>query len=906
MVANMRKQTSPLATLSMETLLFTALNSINKFGICILSEQGNILYSNQNIADIIGYTPDFLYGKTISLLSVDSTNNFFSNIISEINIDNNFKIEDWIKCENNSFIYANMTFSKFLTENGLINYCLLFFDRTKEYENEIFLQETKNRYEYVTEGARTGIWDWNIQDNTSYCSSYFLEIFGIQKNEFFSINKALTQIHIKDREKFLAKMNAYQENFQQEYELEFRIIQSNSLIRYCLSRGRPVFDEKGNVIRVVSAIIDITPQKTAQTEIKYLHEQLEKRFSATFQQAAVGFAHVGLNSIWQKVNSKLCEIFGYPENELTKLTFQEITYFEDLAQDLENVESILSGEIPTYSLEKRFIRKDGTLIWATITVSLVRDEENNPEYFITVIEDISQRKNAEFKLQKTFQQLQENEARLNRIIHSNIAGIFFSTLDNVLFDANDNFLKMIGYTREDLLSGNITRKSITPEEFQESDVGILTELIQKGFANNYDKQYIRKDGKKIDVLVNHILLSENRTETVTFVLDITERKLAEQALLESEQRFRKMAHDAPIMLWMTDSKGYAIYANKYWLEYNGITLNEYIGQFRPASDSIHPEDRERTTAIFLNSLKKQKTYINNVRYKRADGEYRWLSFNGNPRFTYTGEFVGYVGICQDITDSKLARDKLKKLAKELEFRVNERTREIQTVNKELEAFSYSVSHDLRAPLRSIDGFSNIIANSYAHLLDEQGKEYFQFIRDNTQRMGYLIDDLLKLSRISRIELDFEKINLSEIAEEICKHIQLRAPERHVNFCIKPNIIANGDPHLLRIVLENLLDNAWKFTRKKSNAIIEFSSYKENGEIIYFVKDTGAGFDMKFVNKLFGAFQRLHSMDEFSGTGIGLATVQRIIHRHNGRAWAVGEPNNGAIFYFTLPQVNEIK
>lgn len=889
-------------SIPLTSLVFLGLDSLKEYAFCILSQQGVVLYSNQGIENICGYSPTAFIGQGIQRLypSVNTTD-LFADILQQLTVDTPFKVEQWLKRSDSSLFLASMTFTLIASDGAPPNYSLILFDRTQAYEQEILLREKEKRYEYVIDGVHAGIWDWNIKEDYCYWSPYFLEIFGINPNEITCFNTAINHIHPDDQQKVIDKMQSHIANPDEEYEVEYRITRPSGEIRHCLSRGRAIQNDAGDVLRVVGAVIDITQQKRAEAEIKLLHNQLEKRFSATFQQAAVGFAHVGLNSVWQRVNTKLCEIFGYTEAELTKLTYQEITYAEDLPNDIEQVRKILADEISTYSIEKRFIRKDGSLVWANLTVSLLRDNYNNPEYFISVIEDISQRKNAELKLQLTFQQLQENEARLNRIIHSNIAGIFFSSLDNVIFDANDNFLKMIGYTREEIISGKITRTAITPIEYQESDRLILKELTQKGFVNNYEKQYIRRNGKRIDVLINHILLKQTRTEAVAFVLDITERKSAEQALLESEQRFRKMADEAPIMLWMTDHEGKTIYANKYWLDYVGLTLEQYTGQFRPDTEAIHLEDRARAKALLIESVQQQKTYTATVRYRRSDGEYRWISINGNPRFTPSGDFVGHVGICQDVTESKLARDKLKKFARELEQRVDERTREIQLVNKELEAFSYSVSHDLRAPLRSIDGFSNIIATRYADALDPQGKEYFRFIRENTQRMGQLIDDLLQLSRISRVELDLHEINLSQMAEEITKYIQLQSPTREVKFFISPNIIANADPRLLRIVLDNLLDNAWKFTGKIADAAIEFSAYNEAEQTIYVVRDNGAGFDMKFANKLFGAFQRLHSMDEFPGTGIGLATVLRIIHRHKGRVWASGEPGKGATFYFTLPQ-----
>lgn len=236
---------------------------------------------------------------------------------------------------------------------------------------------------------------------------------------------------------------------------------------------------------------------------------------------------------------------------------------------------------------------------------------------------------------------------------------------------------------------------------------------------------------------------------------------------------------------------------------------------------------------------------------------------------------------------------------ELEHRVIQRTAELEAINKELEAFSYSVSHDLRAPLRSIDGFSNKILKDYSDLLGEQGKDYFNRVMNASRHMGHLIDDLIKLARISRIDMNMEEINLSAMAQSIVGELKEANPERIASISIQDDLIINGDRNLIHIVLQNLLGNAWKYSKNKSETEIEFSTIQKDGQIIYFIRDNGAGFDMRYVDKLFGAFQRLHSLSEFEGTGIGLATVQRIIRRHQGTIWAESEVDNGTTFFFTL-------
>jgi signal transduction histidine kinase len=236
---------------------------------------------------------------------------------------------------------------------------------------------------------------------------------------------------------------------------------------------------------------------------------------------------------------------------------------------------------------------------------------------------------------------------------------------------------------------------------------------------------------------------------------------------------------------------------------------------------------------------------------------------------------------------------------ELEQRVHERTAQLATANKELEAFSYSVSHDLRAPLRSIDGFSLALLEDYGERLDAEGKDHLQRIRAATQRMGMLIDDLLNLSRMTRAEIRKEVVDLSALAHSVITALREAQPERHIECRIEDHLEANADPRLVQVIFENLFGNAWKFTSKRDVALVEFGETRHNGNSAYFVRDNGAGFDSAYSNRLFGAFQRLHGAAEFPGTGIGLATVQRIIHRHGGEVWAEGAVEKGATIYFTL-------
>ena len=261
--------------------------------------------------------------------------------------------------------------------------------------------------------------------------------------------------------------------------------------------------------------------------------------------------------------------------------------------------------------------------------------------------------------------------------------------------------------------------------------------------------------------------------------------------------------------------------------------------------------------------------------------------------------MGSSGTLDDITVRKEAEQTQRNLNRELEARVRVRTAELEASNRELEAFSYSVSHDLRAPLRAIDGFAQIVAEDYAPRLDEIGREYLQRIRVATQRMARLIDDLIDLARLTRQSMRRETVNLSQLVEQILGELHQEEPDRQVETSVEPGLTAAADRALIRVALDNLLRNAWKFTSRRELARIRFHAEMRDRQIVYCVSDNGAGFDMSFASKLFLPFHRLHGISEFDGTGIGLATVQRVIQRHEGKVWAESTPDEGASFFFTL-------
>jgi len=364
----------------------------------------------------------------------------------------------------------------------------------------------------------------------------------------------------------------------------------------------------------------------------------------------------------------------------------------------------------------------------------------------------------------------------------------------------------------------------------------------------------------------------------------------------SEERFRLIADNATDLIsriQMTpDIK--TDYMSPSCLRITGYKQEEFYSDPNLGLEMIHPEDREFFVKHVSSDNKKDQKPIT-VRLVRKDGQVIWIEQTHAAISNDQGEIIAMHLIAREITERKDAEEQLKHAIANLE----QSSAQLEATNKELETFSYSVSHDLRSPLRSIDGFSQALLEDYAGSLDDTGKDYLNRLRSASQKMGELIDGLLKLSRLMRSEMHQEEVDLSTLVEEITSRLHENDPKRQAEFVIRKGLVTQGDPELLRALFENLLGNAWKFTSKSKKTRIEFGITKNGNKTTYFINDNGAGFDMTYADKLFGAFQRLHEISEFPGTGIGLATVLRIINRHGGNIWAEGAVNKGATFYFTL-------
>jgi PAS domain S-box-containing protein len=428
--------------------------------------------------------------------------------------------------------------------------------------------------------------------------------------------------------------------------------------------------------------------------------------------------------------------------------------------------------------------------------------------------------------------------------------------------------------------GTLCVADFTPRSWGTEEVRALTDLAASALTE------IRLRGAHAEL--------ERRVRERTAQLEAANRELG-----ESEARFRLLVEgvqDYAILL--LDMEGRVTSWNPGAELLLGYRAEEIVG--RSISLFYPPEVRDEEPGSELRRAREEGRFEGEGWRIRKDGSHFWANVVTTPLRDEQGWLFGFAKVVRDLSERREAEEAILRLNAELEQRVRERTGELEAANRELESFSYSVSHDLRAPLRSIDGFGQALLEDYAGVLDETGRGYLQRVRSASQRMAQLIDDLLELSRVTRSEMRRDTVDLSAMAREIAAGLGSTHPERRVEWAIDQGVTARGDPRLLRQALENLLGNAWKYTGKQPDARIEFGVVESGAETVYFVRDNGAGFEMAYAEKLFTPFQRLHSAHEFEGTGIGLATVQRVLRRHGGRVWAKAEVGGGATFYFSLP------
>ena len=676
------------------------------------------------------------------------------------------------------------------------------------------------------------------------------------------------------------------------HDIGLVICAKNQPPRHVLCNGSPILDEMNRKLGAVVVLHDITKQRHDSERLQDTVQRMELATTSS----RIGVWDWNLQDGTMIWDDRMFELYGATRGEIhgSVQDWKDGLHPEDIDRAVAECEAAIRGEAQ-FDTDFRVQQKNGAVLWIHANATVIRDATGRPLRMIGLNRDITERKHGEA-------QLQERERLLGLFIQNAPAAIAMLDLDMRYIFASRRWFQDYRLESQDIIGrSHYEVFPEIPDRWKE----IHRRCLAGATESCEEDPFPRSDGLLdwVKWSIRPWLNSSNQIGGIIIMSEmVTQRKLAEDAV----RKISVAVEQSPVTVVITDVQGRIEYVNPKFTEVTGYAAAEAIGQNPRILKSGHfsSENYRDLWATITNG----KTWEGEFHNKKKNGVLFWEAATIAPIKDSFGKIINFVAIKEDITEfkrveaeRKVAEAEVRRLNEDLEQRVKDRTTQLEAANKEMEAFSYSVSHDLRAPLRSIDGFSQVLLEDYPDRLDEEGKRYLTRIRLGTQRMGHLIDDLLKLSKTSRAELTTSECDLSSLCCRVAGNLAELNPERRVKVTIQPGMLVQADLRLMQVVLENLLGNAWKFTSRQRDPRVEAGEMAgPDGKRTFFIRDNGAGFDMAFVGKLFNAFQRLHATSEFEGTGIGLAIVQRIIHRHGGRVWAEAEMGKGATFFFTLP------
>ena len=784
-----------------------------------------------------------------------------------------------------------------MADSGRPRFSYVAEDITDRKHAEHVLRESEQRYRSLFENSIDAIFSIDVNGRFLTANPAGLALSGYSLDELrertFADLCALEHLE-KAMQAFLADLRGEQR------EIETAFIRRDGARVQVFVSGVPV-RVGDRIVGVFGIARDITAQKhdgqameTERTLLRTLIDLLPDHIYVKDPESRFLLANKTCAQIMGAASPQ--ELIGksdtdyFPEKEAAEFRADEVRV-------------LAGGEL--VNKEERVTLPDGTPRFLSTTKVPLRDNDGKIIGLAGTGRDITDRNKAEEALRESRDALEQRviertaelsgeKAKLDAILESTNDLISALDLDFRFIAFNEAYRHQIhqrygtritlGMRLQDALNGAPAQLAKSQELWGRAFEG-------EEFAVEYTVDAGESEAQRIyETHFNPIRSPQGKITGASLIArDITDREQVLEVLRESEDRWRSLSASAPIGIFLCDAGGRCTYTNTRWQQSAGLTLGESLGDGWALA--LHPEDRDGVLAEWLASAQEGREYVREFRFVRPDGTVRWVRGRATALHSPEGVLLGFVGTNEDITGHKDAEEALRR-----------RSEELAAANRELEAFTYSVSHDLRAPLRGILGFSRALVQDYDDRLDDNGRDSLRRIDAAAQRMSALIDDLLQLSRLNRRTLRRHRVDLAAMAREIDSELRAAHPEREVRFTAPPQIWTSGDPGLLRSLLTNLIENAWKFTAHRPSAQIEFGCERNpsSGEICFFVKDNGAGFEMADAGLLFTPFRRLHAAEKFPGEGIGLATVQRIVARHGGRIWAEAAPDRGAAFFFELP------
>jgi PAS domain S-box-containing protein len=797
------------------------------------------------------------------------------------------------------------------------------------------LRQAQHRLLEAQEIGRIGNWELDLSTNLFWWSDQVYALFGQVPGSFDGrIQSMLQMVHAQDRDMLMRKRK---EAIRQgtSLEMEYRIVLPSGDVRWIHQMGRVYLDDEGKAVRRAGVVQDITARKQAQSELILLRNAISRLNDVVIITEAHPIDAPGPRIVY--ANEAVERMTGYQVSELVGRTPRLLQGPGSDRATLARIRDAMAQRRPVCEEVINYTRT-GEAYWVEIDIAPLFDDSGRLTHFIAVERDVSERKRAEAavrehvftlqraadaaqvitqqaSLQATLQEVVE-QARAVVCAHQAVISISSDVDKGHFVHAFSLSEKYDHWKTKDLPSPDgsgiyaIVCETNKPVRMTQTELlahprwrgfgahaahhppmhgWLAVPLISSGGRNmgvlqlsdRYEGEFSTQD-EYVAIELAHLataaiekarLIEEVRSLNADLEARITRRTAQ---LTRQEALFRALAEQAPQVVWTTDTEGAVTYINRHWYELVGGRPPEGLGS--GWVQRLHPDDRDATIANWYKNRDAGTPYRGVRRIRGNDGRYHTMSYRAVPVHDAQGHISFWVGIDADITELKAYEEALKRS------------------NEELEAFSYSVSHDLRAPLQAMDGFTKLLRRELGETQGERARHFMNRLEAGVSRMSELIEDLLSLAQVSRAPMHHREVDLSAMAHELLQDMQAREPDRQVRLQVQEGLRVQADPRLIHVVMQNLLANAWKFSSQKAQADISFGR-DESGA--YFVRDNGAGFDMAYAAKLFGAFQRLHTEREFPGTGIGLATVKRIIDRHQGRVWAHSAPEGGATFFFTL-------
>jgi len=938
----------------------TFLDTVTNIAVQSYNADCTITYWNKSSEGIYGFTDREAIGQNIAdLIFPDELKEPFKKAVKEMERSGIghpagellLKRKDGTRIS----VYSNHSIVK-LPGREPEFYCID-IDLTERKRIEAAYKESEKHFRTLADSGQALVRTSGLDKRTNYFNLPWLNFTG-RTLEQESGNGWVKSIHPEDVQRYLSTFDdAFIKG--SKYSLIYRLLNANGEYRWLQDVGSPRFNSSGDFIGYIGHSIDITDLKRMQDAVEKRIIALTRPLSDmetvlfdelfemdTIQRIQDDFASAaGVASLIVRPDgSPITKPSNFTRlcNNIIRKT--EIGYANCHKSDAANGVPNVSGPVVQPCLSCGLwdagasITVGGVHI-ASWLVGQVRDETQTEEAMLAYAREIgadekmlieafrevpvmSQQKfnmiaHSVFSLANqlsatAFQNVQqarliadrlqaqekliESESQFRNFFESAPDAIFIAESGTgIIIDANPAAAKLMLMPREAIIGLHQSKLHPVNDPLQPNELYPKVEFAVA--PNPVEYAIVRSDGTTlaVEIMASEVYIKGRRCIMGNF-RDISERKLMEQSILESEKRYRLLVESSPDAIAIYQ-EGQLVYVNPSGLKILGAqTQYDLIG--RPLLSIVHPHSRSEVIKLIRLVTEGVEVPAVEEKLMRIDG----TEFDAEVvvlNTTYNDRPAGQV-IIRDVTERKLAGEQISRLNEDLEKRVTERTMQLEAANKELEAFSYTVSHDLRTPLRAVDGFANILLEDYAPSLDDEGKRLLNIIISNANRMGFLIDDLLSFSRLGRQELTYSEINMYEMALSVYTDLASETEKQKIDFRLQNLNNAYGDPAMVRQVLVNLIGNAIKYTSRKPQRIIEIANVRGHKENVYFVKDNGAGFDMANTAKLFGVFQRLHSTKEFEGTGIGLAIVKRIIQRHNGNVWAEAKIKEGAAFYFTLP------